>query len=338
MNSKNLFIIIVVAIVSLLIGSAILSSEKGTKNFEQQKLITDFDLSLIDKIEIQTYDKSLKAEKILGQWQLPEKQGYPLALTKLVELTQALNEAEIVELKTKLKKNFHRLGLENIDEQGSESKKLTLYSADNKISLIIGNAAKSGNGQYVRFENGQQSYLIDQSFDLSMEMAAWLKQDMFNYGFDALRQLTIRPENASSFVIARKPLPQNSENPSETLNLPTGEVEYEIDFSLIEPSPAQVMDKTLKYSSIFSGLVRNVLNIKVQDVELFNEISLKGKVKEQEIEVSPIAGGNIILSFYKTNSDTPNYWLHQKGGTWLINISEFDYKQVNKAFAEYFDG
>ena len=123
MKTKQLLIILFIAVVALLLGSRLLSVKQGDTSFEQQKLFSNVDwqqlssISLLSGISEQALVENVLIEKSAGvdsssKWRIVSMHGYDGNVSKLAKLIQALKSAEITELKTKQASHYHRLGLD----------------------------------------------------------------------------------------------------------------------------------------------------------------------------------------------------------------------------------
>ena len=357
MKTKHLLILFVIALVALFVGSGLLSNKQGESQFQQQNLLPELDWSLLSSIKLSNNDdtQQVTLNTLLQQWIVVEKDGYQADTKKLSELVTALKSAQIVELKTKAEKNYHRLGL---DLTKAEAKLLTLKVVDKTFELVLGNANKNGSGQYVRLLPEVQTYLIDQSFELELAPESWIESDVFSLSFEQATQISVAFEQGGSFVIHRPEIEQADRviNTSETdltqvanqvADLAKTDVEFAQDFEL--KSTSENIERELKYSTIFSGLARNLLNISANNVELSTAPELKQTTK--------VASFNIVyndkeqafttdLTLYKVEaleSETENqaiktqYFVHRDETKYWLSISEFDFNQISKPFGDYFE-
>ncbi len=327
--------VLVLTLIALALGSTMLSSQKGEQSFEQTQFIKDFDFDTVYQVKLQDSNNEVTLNKQLEQWQLVQAHGYQPDLKVLARLLQQLKDAQIQELKTSNSKNYHRLGLAGIKQEGSSSLLITLVSPDKKLELLLGDNAKAGSGQYAKMTSEQQTYLLDQSFDISANVKSWLQKAIFEIAFDSVRKL-IWQDSQSSFTVTRKELEATGEviddngNPS----LPKGEASLSRDFELTEPKQS----KTPIYPSIYSGLVRNTIQLELQDVLPATDFEAKQLEANFTIQLAVKENATIEhkkLHFYQGEQE--QYWLKVDSRNWVYQISEFSYSQLAKPLAEYLE-
>ena len=78
MRISFLIKVLVVGVLAILLSSYFISQNKGVQNFDDTLLLTEFDVNLVDKIQIQNAASKqfISAEKVSGKWVLPNKFGY----------------------------------------------------------------------------------------------------------------------------------------------------------------------------------------------------------------------------------------------------------------------
>ena len=355
MKLKQLVVILAVALAALFIGTALLSNQHGEQEFEQSLLLRGLNWQALNSITIEQAQNTVKVDKLFEQWQVTSKDGYPADLNKLSSVIQSLKDAEIVELKTKLEKNYHRLGLSlnsNSDSNSDANSQgdgtlVTLQVAKNQYQLVIGNSSTKSSGSYVRLLSEPQSYLVDQSFDLSTDGSEWVKDSVFDVGYKDVNKLSIEFANGEGFVIHR---PINQANSSETAESYLTESKKEqLDFVLLSTkNQSEVENKELQYSTILSGLVRNIVSAKLTDVFVSNPEFMESKElvasyvlsTDSAQDISKSSDDGISFSLYRQlsqdSAESFEYYIKLDGSTYLLEVSDFTYKQISKPLLEYF--
>jgi len=328
----------------LLFSSYFIAKNKGVQSFEKTQLLTEFDASLVEVIKMQTAknDDLMSVKKVNGQWLLSNKFDYPVDTAQLSKLLQSLKDAKIIELKTKQDKYFSRLGLQNIDKPTSVATLLTFESKEQSIQVLLGNESTSASGRYVRLAGSSQTYLVDLDIDLPEASSDWLKPDIVPIEYAQIRQVDITlPEN--SFSIVRKESDDESADITVTdeltvLSEENDKVRLKDNFELVET----VEGKKLQYDSILTGLVRNIINLTVKDVQLGEshqmpvyQTLILNYVDKAAHQALP--NQQMSLKLFKTDDETPTYWLQKNNDKWLLQISEFDFKQVSKPLNDYLE-
>jgi len=326
MNKKHLFSLVVLAVLALVLGISLSSNQKGQSEFHTETLISNTDWSSLVGLSISTPstegepEQVVRLEQRLERWKVVTNDDYPPNMAKLSELIQALKNAQIIELKTKLAKNYHRLGL---DMQQGNARLLTIDFPDKSIELVVGDAAKNGGGQYARLTTNEQTYLLDQTFDISTQSSDWIKPQVFDFDYQQVTKINIDFIQGDDFVIHR---PKNEE----------GELaqEFELEESLD--------GKTLTYATVFSGLVRNVLGLSATDANLSSAEAPLKRVASYDIDfVSDDKEISEQFSLYKTITDSDDeaitYYVQKSDENYLLTVSEFDAKQIAKPLNDYFE-
>jgi hypothetical protein len=355
MRISFLIKVLAVGVLAVLLSSYFINKNKGVQSFDDTLLLTDFDVHLVNKIQIQTAANKqfINAEKVSGKWVLPNKFGYAADIKKLSKLLQNLKDTQIVELKTKQAKYYSRLGLQSLNQSSelvvgeeteqSQAKLLTLEAGDKSIQLLIGNESESSVGRYVRFAGEEQTYLVTLDINIPKDDYAWLLPNIIPISVKKISQVDItffnegvNEQTSSKFSIARTAHEEN-----DTDNLAGN-------FELLNKTKEQVP----QYDSIFTGLVRNIINITAKDIKLAESSEMK---LQQSIVLTYLDNGlidkpdnnvmlddkaqskTLILQLYKNDKETLSYWVRLEQSKYLINISEFDFKQISKPVNDYLE-
>ena len=123
-----------------------------------------------------------------GQQWWADSLEYPAAQDKLADLLLGLSEARLEEAKSARQDQYYRLGVQDINDEGSEATLVGLYSDDANWQVLLGKRASAGVGMYARLPTAKQSYLIDQQISLPTSAEEWLDKHLLAADF-ALSQL-----------------------------------------------------------------------------------------------------------------------------------------------------
>lgn len=107
------------------------------------------------------------------QWTISELAGYPADWDTLRAVLAGLAEASIVETKTDNPEYHHRLGVEDIANAGAGGILLTLHVAGAEYAVIVGKAADSREGRYLRRADSPRSVLSDFTADVPRQRTGW---------------------------------------------------------------------------------------------------------------------------------------------------------------------
>lgn len=334
MKLTHFISLVFAALVALVAGAGLLSNQQGEQSFEQKVLIDNFDFDSVHKVIIQGQEYTTEMNKVMASWQVSQFSNYPADVTLLSSLLQQLKTVTIQEYKTSNSNNYHRLGLVEVDIDGSEATLISLVNNNDEIKLLLGNEAKSGAGRYAKLGSSTQTYLLDSNLAIKSDPKAWLAQRILPYDLDEIRRLNWLDNEGAAFSIERKE--QIATGELEVQNgqplLPTGEVKLKADFELVSP----IGDFQPMYNSVFTGLVRNTNQLELQNVLPKSETKLSAQEAIYSIELLAEQKSNVhssLLRFYQTPSE--EYWLEVEGSQWVYQISEFSFKQLGKPIQDY---
>lgn len=326
--------IVLAALFAALIGSTLLSKQQGEQSFEQKVLIERFDFDSVHKIQIRGQAEQVHLNKQLVDWQVAEFNGYAVDMDKLSKLLQELKTVEIQEYKTRNSENYHRLGLTEEQINESDSVLITLVNNDTKVSVLLGNEAKSGVGRYAKLGVSEQTYLLDENIEVKAKPKAWLKKRILPITFDQVKRLNWSDNEGAKFSIERKEQESIGElalNQGQPV-LPTGEVKLKPNFELVVPEG----EHSLMYESVLNGLVRNTVQVELQNVVPSSTMTLAEQEAIYTIELisqSKLDAKPLVLKLYQLEQE--QYWLVVEGKSWAYQISEFSYKQLGKPVQDY---
>ena len=325
--------LLLVAVIALALGTGLLSQQQGQQSIEQQTFITDFDFANVHHVMLKDRNSEVALSKQLEQWQVKQVHGYKADTLRLSKLLQQFKDAQVQELKTSNSKNYHRLGLSEVSAENSESVQVILKSGESTIEVLLGAEAKSGFGQYAKFLSKPQTVLLDTSFSINTKPAAWLDESILAIDFDSVKELTWSSSQSSDFVIARTELTPTGELQEKNGQpvLPQGETELEQEFSLQVPS----LETAPEYPSIFSGLVRNTVQLELKRVSPLSDFAKRQLQAQFVITLTAMDKGleqQTVLTFYQDQDD---YWLTVNSRNWAYQISDFSFKQLSKPLSDY---
>ncbi|MCK5720764.1 MAG: DUF4340 domain-containing protein, partial [Thiomargarita sp.] len=196
MNSKTFIILTVITVVivitaSMLIKEQLPPSQKGELLFPE--LMTN--IADVTEIEIISAGEVITITSNDKQWQMLEKQLYPVATDKVNNLLLDMANLNILEAKTDNSNNYSKIGVEDPKGDDAKSKLVTLKKGDVAIaSLIVGNQqqAKIDSTRseiYVRKSDDKQSWLTIGQLSIENQPADWLNQQIVDIDGDNMRQI-----------------------------------------------------------------------------------------------------------------------------------------------------
>lgn len=348
MKNTTLYKTFGLGVVALAVGASLLNANKGETEFQQQALLSlassSVNLNDVTQVVVSNAEQSelTKADKVLQEWQLANLGGHPAEVSSLADFMKALSNAKVVELKTNKTEKFHRLGLRDISQPDSKATQIQLTAGDRTVTLLVGTEAKSGLGQYVRFANQNQTYLINSSIPLPKAGADWLKADILDLDFDQVRKLKVT--EADKLLVSVKRDLVAVEDATSEQEMPLTEKDK---FRLADNFVLDGMEGQLQYPSILDGLVRNLVGLEAKGVireqkasfQLSHTLTLEFADDTQVTAIEEQAVKSQSLDLFKEplGEDESNYWVHLRGSKWWYQVSDFDYKQLIKGKGDYLE-
>jgi len=107
-----------------------------------------------------------------------ESRSYPANWQRLKTLMAELAQAQIIELKTRNPEYYERLGVMDVAGEDSNGVLVELGEGDAALTLIVGKTSEEREGQFVRFNDREQSLLIDRVLTVPRQPAEWLESEI----------------------------------------------------------------------------------------------------------------------------------------------------------------
>ncbi|MDM8560187.1 DUF4340 domain-containing protein [Candidatus Parabeggiatoa sp. HSG14] len=210
MNAKNFSILTVITIV-VVVAAVLLTQQKTTTITEKGKFFPQLESVVNDvtEINVMTNDKSMTMNRGEDwQWQLKEKQGYPVETAKVNDLLLGAVHLMIREAKTSNPKLYSKIGVEDVSEDGAKSTLVTFKKKEGETvaSVIIGNdrVSKGDSTQreiYVRKSNDKQAWLTVGQFSIEKNPSDWLDKSLVDLDSDNVRQVRVTHSDGESFLV-----------------------------------------------------------------------------------------------------------------------------------------
>lgn len=223
MDKKTLGFTLVAAVVVTAVGVTINQSNQGTVDLDSPLILPGLgaDAATLNRVSIESAGNNLVVEGVMkdGKWVIGNLGDYSANTEKLSAVIEALKSARKVEAKTSKPEAFHHLGLRDLSDPQSIAALVTLTGSSGKHQILVGDKGKSGNGQYVRLVDDNQTWLIDKQIEKPGKAEDWIVRSMFDFGFDDIQSLKIsgrydysllkETQESKNFVVS--PMPDNHE-------------------------------------------------------------------------------------------------------------------------------
>lgn len=261
MNTKTLTILGITTVV--LIGAAVLvSQQQGTAPSQTGQPVFPGLMSTINEVSelvVKAQSGTMTIVRDGESWSVKEKHRYPANMGKIRDVLIGLGELKILEAKTKKPELYKKLGLENVEAEGSISTGVTLKdSAGTTLAeVIIGKQHPSkGNPSkdevYVRIAGDPETWLAIGKLSVEKIPIEWLDKDFLEVEPKRVRRVNIIHPDHTTLVLEK-------ENPDDqdfnVANLPEG--------------------KEIQSQFAVNNIVSTVTSLSLDDVQPNNEISFE---------------------------------------------------------------
>ena len=168
-------------------------------------------ISDVKRIEINYSQGGLILERDqLGNWSLPTKDGFAARNDVVNEFLVALGDLHYLEPKTQRAALHKRLGVEDVNEENSQSSLVTLYdSLGHQLgSILIGRPRSYAFGSrelatYVRFPDHPQAWLATGRVDPGKNFRDWINPNIIDLGAHLISSVTITYPDQSLMRVFR---------------------------------------------------------------------------------------------------------------------------------------
>ncbi len=219
-------------------------------------------------------------------WHLKEKSGYPVNFTSLVEFLDAVTEARLTEQKTS-KASFHpQLGLAESGEADEIGTQIDIQAGNKTFTFIKGIESSSQTGTFIRYPEETQVWLANRTFNASVDPLDWIDPIVINLDAERVVRVEMIQGDKVQLAAAREgSFTQTAEGSSDHLAEGSFTQTAEGSFTqTAEGSFTQTAEGShgdlillnqppgteLKYPTIVSSLARILVNLRFEDVSLYD--------------------------------------------------------------------
>ena len=200
-------------------------------------------------------------ERAESGWTVAEKQGFSANMERVRQTLIAASELRILDRKTANPELFERLGLRDLDAEGSVATKLELQdqSGGNMGGLLIGKR-RSGAGDaahYVRRLGENQCWLASGNLTMRAETDFWLSRDIMKLKAERIRSVETLHPDGEKVVVAKA---DKTARRFDVRDVPRG--------------------RELRYATVGDGLGRALERLTLDDVLPASEVETPGQVTE----------------------------------------------------------
>ncbi len=167
----------------------------------------------VTELSVATQSGTITLHRREDTWRVKEKHDYPADVGTVRETLIGLAELKTLELKTRKPELYEKLGLQDVDTEGSLSTGVTLKDATGKTvaEAIIGNdrPAKGKGGykeMFIRKPVDPQTWLVEGRLTVEKIPGQWLDKELVQIETKRVRRLTVtHPDKTRLIVEKAKP-------------------------------------------------------------------------------------------------------------------------------------
>ncbi len=258
MRLKTLGILAVIAALLMLVTVFLAQREEPAPPQTGQPVFPGLKATINDvsEVSLSTQSGTITIHKDKAAWRIKEKHDYPADLGKVRGALIGLAELKILELKTRKPDLYEKLGLQDVDAEGSLSTGVTLKDAEGNIlaEVILGNdrLAQGNRDQkemFVRKPGNPQTWLAVGKLSVEKNPGEWLDKELTQIETERVRRLIVTHPDKTRLVVEKaKPTDLNY----QVANLPEG-LEIESQFTV-------------------NNVVSTVTSLSLDDVKPQNEV------------------------------------------------------------------
>ncbi len=263
MNTKTLTILGIITVA--LFGAAVLvSQQKETAPSQTGQPVFPGLMSKINEVSelvVKAQSGTMTIVRDGESWSVKEKHHYPANMGKIRDVLIGLGELKILEAKTKKPELYEKLGLENVEAEGSISTGVTIKDSTGTTlaEVIIGKQRPSkGNSSqeevYVRKIGDPQTWQAIGKFSVEKIPGEWLDKDLLEVETQRVQRVRIT-HPGTAILILEKEAPGDSD--FKVANFPEGE----------EPQSQFAVN----------NIVSTVTSLSLDDVKPSSEISFESR-------------------------------------------------------------
>ncbi|MCU4676811.1 DUF4340 domain-containing protein [Catenovulum sp. 2E275] len=204
--------------VTILIISLVLSERNNQPAIVvTEHWLADFIADKQNLHQVQIYNRNnellINAQLIKDNWVVTNLDNYPLKMSQFSQWLEQLILAKNIEEKTNRPEQFYKLGLQDPSASEETLKQalknsvksvralesdrdnyayLVKLNTGKQFDLLIGKQAANGNGQFVRRQRSQKTWLLNYNIEMPKTSSDWIKTDFFNWNIQQVNRVSIQ--------------------------------------------------------------------------------------------------------------------------------------------------
>ena len=205
--NKGLINLIVVGVILSAIATFLLLRQPQAPKIELVFPDLATSINEIQQIDIKRFETSYSLKKIDSGWVMPEKNNFPVNISKVRQGLIALTELKFSEAKTSRSENYAKLGVESLSTANAQGTEIHLLGKDNtaEADLILGKKNQAGiSSVYFRKPLEEQSWQSNIDIPWENDAAQWLQRSILNIAQVDIQSVTLKPIKGRSLFISKK--------------------------------------------------------------------------------------------------------------------------------------
>ncbi|MCY4133140.1 MAG: DUF4340 domain-containing protein [Nitrospira sp.] len=260
MKLKTLSMLAIIAAVLIIVAVFMAEQQEpgapamGQPVFPELKTV----INDVTELSVDTQSGTITLHRREDIWRVKEKYDYPADLATVRETLIGLAELTTLEPKTRKPELYEKLGLQDVEAEGSLSTGVTLKDAGGKTlaEVILGNnrpaKGKSGHKEiFIRKPGDPQTWLAEGGLTVEKNPGQWLNKELVQIETKRVRRLTVTHPDRTRLVV-KKAKPADLDY--QVADLPEG-LEIESQFTV-------------------NNIVSTVTSLSLDDVKPQNEVPL----------------------------------------------------------------
>ncbi len=215
MVNRSLLVLVAVTLAIITLAWNITANRAPSTLIAKEVLYPNLVNAVNTVVQIEVHDNEQLTEIKLDdqQWKLTSAAGYAAEASKVKALVLSIAELEVLETKTSLAERYPRLGVEDVDQNGAESRRVALKNASGEtlVDLIVGKRKASPSASrsavsalYVRKIGTPESLLVEGNVVADADPSGWWDDNLLDVESDRIRQIRIERPDSDPIVLARE--------------------------------------------------------------------------------------------------------------------------------------
>ncbi|MDH3450878.1 MAG: DUF4340 domain-containing protein [Gammaproteobacteria bacterium] len=194
MNRNRLIILAAIAAVVAAVAALLVVDQRAEPQLSGGRMFPDLEPRLNDVTHFAVQlskDQTLNLERRDGEWLVAEKANFPANLEQLRKVLVALARTEKIEQKTSNPEYYARLGVQDMDNAGEQTRLLRISADDTTLAEVIVGKSGDGGKSYLRLANQAVSWLGSEWIDLPKRVNAWLDAQLLSIDAQRIESIEI---------------------------------------------------------------------------------------------------------------------------------------------------